>query len=479
MPAAWARASTSPPRASRQARICSAASRPDPPADRGRRRRNGSRALAAMSRIARLHRPSARPTSVDCSPVGSVRGGPGGARRSLGSFGQRSSSDPPNRLAQSVLVTYSVKVWPGHGHFVNGACDPRPAGRGDAPTWSRHARRTLTRRPPRTPCGRGVGGIRRRRPERATSPCRAAALMAPSPGACWSACSRPDPDRRHQRRLGGRAECRRLASGWLRGGGAGAAQASTSCGAKSAPRPDEPAARRRARPRWPRISPRSSCRPISSIRWGLNPLRPVLERLVDFERLRAAAATPVHRRDQCRNRRARIFRNAELSIDAVLASACLPQLHPAITIDGEPYWDGGFSANPPLLALVEGSGARDVVLVQINPMAAERMPRTPREIRNRVAEIAFGRPLAEELERLRHRAGRGSRRCRGSARSAAPGPASPAHDRRQRRAFRARPPHQGGSDMATAARAARARLDGRGDVAAPAWRRPRPTPASG
>jgi NTE family protein len=139
---------------------------------------------------------------------------------------------------------------------------------------------------------------------------------------------------------------------------------------------------------------------------GLNPLRAVLERLVDFARLRATetprlfiAATDVT------TGRARIFRNPELSVEAVLASACLPQMHQAIEINGTPYWDGGFSANPPLVALVEACRARDVVLVQINPLLAERAPRTPREIRNRVAEIAFGRPLAEELERLRYHAG--------------------------------------------------------------------------
>jgi NTE family protein len=140
---------------------------------------------------------------------------------------------------------------------------------------------------------------------------------------------------------------------------------------------------------------------------GANPLRALLARLVDFERLRTRdaprlfiAATSVA--TGC----ARIFRNAELSVDAVLASACLPQLHPAITIEGEPYWDGGFSANPPLVALVEGCRARDLVLVQINPTHAARTPRTSGEIRNRIAEIAFGRPLAEELERLRRGAGR-------------------------------------------------------------------------
>jgi NTE family protein len=136
--------------------------------------------------------------------------------------------------------------------------------------------------------------------------------------------------------------------------------------------------------------------------WGLNPLRSVLERLVDFERLRATAAPRLFvAATSVVSGRPRIFTNAELSSDAILASTCLPQLHRAVEVDGQPYWDGGFSTNPPIVDLIEGCRARDVVLVQINPLATERAPRTPREIRDRVVEIAFGRPLADELERLR------------------------------------------------------------------------------
>jgi NTE family protein len=136
--------------------------------------------------------------------------------------------------------------------------------------------------------------------------------------------------------------------------------------------------------------------------WGLNPLRSVLNSLVDFEGLRAGAAPRLFvAATHVLSGRARIFTNADLSSDVILASTCLPQLHRAVEIEGEPYWDGGFSANPPLLPLIEGCPARDVVLVQINPLAVARVPRTPREIRDRVAEIAFGRPLADELERLR------------------------------------------------------------------------------
>jgi NTE family protein len=136
--------------------------------------------------------------------------------------------------------------------------------------------------------------------------------------------------------------------------------------------------------------------------WGLNPLRSVLERLVDFEGLRATAAPRLFvAATGVVSGRPRIFTNAELSSEAILASTCLPQLHRAVEVDGQPYWDGGFSANPPVVSLIEGCPARDVVLIQINPLMAERAPRTPREIRDRVAEIAFGRPLADELERLR------------------------------------------------------------------------------
>ena len=137
---------------------------------------------------------------------------------------------------------------------------------------------------------------------------------------------------------------------------------------------------------------------------GLNPLRQILERLVDFERLRRdrslalfIAATDLRRAE------ARIFRNAELSLDAVLASACLPQLHQAVAIDGELYWDGGFVSNPPLIPLIEHCRARDLLLVQINPQATPQLPKSARDIRDRVSEIVFGHPLAAERALLAER----------------------------------------------------------------------------
>ena len=137
---------------------------------------------------------------------------------------------------------------------------------------------------------------------------------------------------------------------------------------------------------------------------GLNPLRRILGQLVDLERVRAERGLKLFiAATNLRTGRARIFQTPELSADVVLASACLPQMHQAVTIGGEAYWDGGFVSNPPLAALVEHCRARDLLLVQINPDAVSELPRTARDIRNRMAEIVFGRPLAVELEALAER----------------------------------------------------------------------------
>ena len=134
---------------------------------------------------------------------------------------------------------------------------------------------------------------------------------------------------------------------------------------------------------------------------GLNPLRRILGQLVDLERLRAERRLKLFiAATNLRTGRARIFQNRELSTDVILASACLPQMHQAVTIEGEAYWDGGFVSNPPLADLVEHCRARDLLLVQINPDAVSELPRSARDIRNRMAEIVFGRPLAIELEIL-------------------------------------------------------------------------------
>jgi NTE family protein len=89
-------------------------------------------------------------------------------------------------------------------------------------------------------------------------------------------------------------------------------------------------------------------------------------------------------------------------VECVLASAALPQLHRPVEIAGELYWDGGYTSNPPVVALAERSRVRDIVIVRINPVESEAVPKSASAIRNRTAEIVFGHPLQVELERLQH-----------------------------------------------------------------------------
>lgn len=134
---------------------------------------------------------------------------------------------------------------------------------------------------------------------------------------------------------------------------------------------------------------------------GLNPLRDLLEAQVNFDNVNRCKAVAVHvTATNVRTGQARIFSRGEVTADAVMASACLPQLYPAVEIDGQPYWDGGFSGNPALLPLVECAASPDIVIVQINPIVRHDTPRSAREIINRVNEISFNTSLIKELRAI-------------------------------------------------------------------------------
>lgn len=134
---------------------------------------------------------------------------------------------------------------------------------------------------------------------------------------------------------------------------------------------------------------------------GLNPLRHVLEAQVDFDNVNRCRKLTVHvTATHVKTGRARIFSRGEVTIDAVMASACLPQLYPAVEIEGEPYWDGGFSANPALMPLVNSHESPDIVIVQINPIVRHEAPVSAREIINRVNEISFNTSLIKELRAI-------------------------------------------------------------------------------
>lgn len=133
---------------------------------------------------------------------------------------------------------------------------------------------------------------------------------------------------------------------------------------------------------------------------GLNPLRTILAESINFGRLADAPIKLFITATNVRTGRGRIFRNAEITPDVLLASACLPTMFQAIEIDGEPYWDGGYSGNPTLTPLVRESDAHDTILVQINPRERLEPPRTANDILNRVNEISFNSPLMKELRMI-------------------------------------------------------------------------------
>jgi NTE family protein len=136
---------------------------------------------------------------------------------------------------------------------------------------------------------------------------------------------------------------------------------------------------------------------------GVDPLRALLLELIDFERLRKASSFRLLiAATNLRTGRGRIFDGREITLEAVLASAALPQVYRPVEIDGALYWDGGFTSNPPVLALAEASRVRDIVIVRINPVESGGVPKTAPAIRSRVAEMVFGHPLQQEIERLEH-----------------------------------------------------------------------------
>ena len=133
---------------------------------------------------------------------------------------------------------------------------------------------------------------------------------------------------------------------------------------------------------------------------GSDPLRAVLARHVDGDRLRRSPIALFITATAVRTGQPRVFQRDDLDIDALLASACLPQLFRAVQIDGEPYWDGGYSGNPALWPLIYNTPSLDLVLVKINPLVRAGTPDTPEEIADRVNEITFNAALVGELRAI-------------------------------------------------------------------------------
>jgi NTE family protein len=134
---------------------------------------------------------------------------------------------------------------------------------------------------------------------------------------------------------------------------------------------------------------------------NINPLRDVVEEEIDFDKVRGCATLKVFvSATNVETGQPRVFETQEISRDVVMASACLPQLFHAVEIDGVPYWDGGYGGNPPLYPFFYASDTEDVLLVQINPVERAGVPRSAREIQNRVDEITYNAGLLREFRAI-------------------------------------------------------------------------------
>ena len=133
----------------------------------------------------------------------------------------------------------------------------------------------------------------------------------------------------------------------------------------------------------------------------INPLRDVLEKTLDFEKLRACDCMKLFiSATNVRTGKVRVFTNQEITLDVALASACLPYLFKAVEIEGEFFWDGGYSGNPTLYPLFYQTESRDIILIHLNPLYRAEVPMTAPDIMNRVNEVSFNSSLLKELRSI-------------------------------------------------------------------------------
>jgi NTE family protein len=135
----------------------------------------------------------------------------------------------------------------------------------------------------------------------------------------------------------------------------------------------------------------------------LNPLRDVLAGQFDFARLRRECPVKLFiAATHANSGKLRVFQNPDLSVDALLASACLPTIHRTIVIDGEPYWDGGYSANPAVFPLFHHCSAADILLVLLTPLHYSETPVSAADIKVRLRELAFNATFLREMRMFAH-----------------------------------------------------------------------------
>ena len=146
---------------------------------------------------------------------------------------------------------------------------------------------------------------------------------------------------------------------------------------------------------------RNGMSPYQANPLGINPLRDLIAAHVDIDAIRSKTAPALYVTiTNVKTGLPRVIANDEMTIDVLLASACLPQLFQAVEIDGEPYWDGGYSGNPTLWPLILGGGSRDLIVVQLTPDQVTELPTQSSAIHRRIDEIVFASSLVAEMQAI-------------------------------------------------------------------------------
>ncbi|MCP3372947.1 patatin-like phospholipase family protein [Bradyrhizobium cajani] len=133
-----------------------------------------------------------------------------------------------------------------------------------------------------------------------------------------------------------------------------------------------------------------------------NPLRSLLQRVVDFDRLNSSPEAPqlFLNATNVRTGKIKVFQSPLLTADTVLASACLPPYFQAVEIDGEHYWDGGYLGNPAIYPLIYRKGSHDVIIVQVTAIRRDELPASAADVLHRINEISFNSSLMREMRAI-------------------------------------------------------------------------------
>ena len=135
--------------------------------------------------------------------------------------------------------------------------------------------------------------------------------------------------------------------------------------------------------------------------FDINPLRDIVAKVVDFDAVQSRRAIRLFvGATRVRTGTLRLFENRELTSDALLSSACLPTLHHAIEVDGEPYWDGGYSGNPAVYPLIYRCKSPSILVVMLQPLTREEPPTSAQAIRSRLTEFQFNSSFLREMRSI-------------------------------------------------------------------------------